>query len=160
MKDIPTNDIETYRCVKPDPDKDPTLLYCWRVPKPAAPAGTDGSGPAETASSPERSGTGAVSKPARETPAKADSQQGEVITARRVLINGEAHLKILGPDEKTGPAGTATATAQQTKPEISGAGRRFSHLKKCACPISPNAKNVQESGNTSVKPDAKKGGGE
>ena len=157
MKDIPTDNIETYRCVKPDPDKDPTLLYCWRVPNLAASAGTDGSEPAATVSKPEQSGTGAVAKPAPETLDKApEPRQGEFIAAHRVLINGEPHLKILGPD---GESGTATTPPQQSSPDIPVVNRRFSRLTKCGCPVNPKAKNVQEPGNTSVKPDVKNGGG-
>jgi len=130
------------------------------IREPIIPEANGDSSPAETASSPQQSVTGAVAKPAPESSAMADAQQGEVIKARRVLINGEEHLKILGHEGESGTAGTVTAPPQQASPDISVAGRRFSRLKKSGCPINPKAKNVQEPGNTSVKPDVKKGGGE
>jgi len=160
MTDIPDDKVVTLRCESPDPEKDPTLLHCRIVREPIIPEGNGDSGPAETASNPEQSGTGTVTKPTPETPAKVDSQQGELITARRVLINGVEHLKILGPDGKPGPAGTATALPQQASPDNTVSGRRFSRMKKAGCPVNLKAKTVQEPGNTSVKPYVKKGGGE
>ena len=135
MNDIPNDKVVTLRCVPTDPEKDPTLLQCRIVRETFAPDSTGGSGLAEAASSPEQSGAGAVAEPVPETPAKEEPQQGELITARRVLINGEEHLKILGQDGKSGPAGTATTKLHQAGPDISGVGRRFSRLKKCGCPV-------------------------